>query len=275
MQYSDFKWIIQKTMTGQETLRQLTNAVEQNDAVIELIDVPPFDSDIQYVPQDDRFPIIYGSGSFVYGCYQHPYLRKGVFYNPETFRMSTYLQNWGSNMLNSDAVFVKAAKLSELNYPMDYLHFVRPDDDSKSFSGMVCNYKEIVDRFSHLDASNPYLNKESELFFSSVKEIDCEWRCFIGQGKVISATRYRILGETIVSETDVPELMISFAEKMCRIFTPHDIFVMDVASYQGEYKIVECNCFNGSGTYQNDWSGIVKAIHEFIINSGQLIGGTL
>ena len=45
--------------------------------------------------------------------------------------------------------------------------------------------------------------------------------------------------------------MIRFVESMCNIFTPHDVFVMDVCDIEGEYFVVECNCFNGSGVYNN------------------------
>ena len=270
MQHSDFRWIIQKTLTGRETLQQLIGAVEQNNATSELIDVIPFDPYIHYTPKDDRHPIIYGSSTFMYGSYRHPYLKKGVFYDPETFRMSIYLQHWGDNMLNADAVVLTASRLHELDLPPDHRVFVRPDDDSKSFSGMVCCYEEALDRFLQLDMSNPYLHGESELFLSSVKEVDREWRCFIVKGRVVSASRYRIRGETRVDETDIPEAMIGFAEELCRVFAPHDIFVMDVALHNEMYKVVECNCFNSSGTYRHYWGRIVRAVQEHIIETATM-----
>ena len=269
MEHSDFKWVIQKTLAGQETLRSLINAVMQNNATVELIEVIPFDSDIQYEPSDDKHPIVYGSSTFMFGSHRHPFLKKGVFYNPETFMMSKYLQQWGSHMLNSDAIVLQTAWLSDLDWTPDRPVFIRPDDDSKSFSGMVCGYNEVVERFSRLDNSNPYLNAESKVVVSSVKDVEREWRCFIIQGRVICASRYRIHGQTLVDETDNPESMIVFVEDVCKVFVPHDVFVIDVALFQGNYKIVECNCFNGSGTYRHDWNIIVKALQEFIISNHQ------
>ena len=270
MRDSDFRWIIQKTLLGKDSLNKLTEAVEQNDAAIELIDVIPFSYDIEYEPPDDKFPVIYGTSTFILGSYKHPYLKKGVFYNPEAFRMSVYLQHWNNHMLNSDAAFIEVGRLINQRLLIDASVFIRPDDDSKSFGGFVCSYEEILDRLSCLDSSNPYLNDKTMLLLASVKDIDREWRCFVVQGRVISSYRYRIHGETVIDSTDVPESMIAFVEEMCRGFTPHDIFVMDVALYQGRYKVIECNCINGSGIYQQDWSVIVRALQEFIIASNKV-----
>ena len=66
-----------------------------------------------------------------------------------------------------------------------------------------------------------------------------------------------------VYETDVPETMIDFAEEMCSVFAPHDIFVMDVALHSEMYKVVECNCFNSSGTYRHDWGRIVREVQGY------------
>ena len=67
-------------------------------------------------------------------------------------------------MLNSDAKVITVARLQYLDFSPDYQIFVRPDDGSKSFSGIVYDYKEAPERFYHLDASNPYLNSESTGF---------------------------------------------------------------------------------------------------------------
>ncbi len=40
------------------------------------------------------------------------------------------------------------------------------------------------------------------------------------------------------------------------------MFVMDVARVQRAWKIVECNCFNGSRFYDADVSAIVHAVSD-------------
>lgn len=48
---------------------------------------------------------------------------------------------------------------------------------------------------------------------------------------------------------------------------PHDIFVMDVALYEGGYRIVECNCFNDTGFYDHDILTIVKNVNQYLRKS--------
>ncbi len=83
-------------------------------------------------------------------------------------------------------------------------------------------------------------------------------------GKVVSSSRYQVNRELSVSATDIPVAMIDFVEARCREYTPHAIFVMDVALLNNEYYILECNCFNGTGFYANDISKVVGTVTQSI-----------
>lgn len=261
---SMIKWVIQKTLAGEETLRQLTSAIVQNESEYELIEVIPFDTKVHYTGADHRTPIIYGSSTFMYGSLEHPYLKEGVFYDPATFLMSRYLMHWQDNMLNADGVVAAISEILKWDRADEEPFFVRPDSDSKSFAGMVFLFGDLKRRFGDLDGTNPYLDSNTKVLVSVVKEIEKEWRCFIVEGKVVSASRYRVYGSLSVDPGDVPDDMIDFCERMSRIYRPHAVFVMDAALYQGQYKVIECNCFNGSGTYQHDLVKIVEAVQDYV-----------
>jgi len=64
-----------------------------------------------------------------------------------------------------------------------------------------------------------------------------------------NSARYMRNGELNISTEDCPKEMIQFVEKCTAEFAPHDIFVMDVADTSNGFKIIECNCFNGTGFY--------------------------
>ena len=266
MRFSEIKWVIQKTLTSKNTINELTAAIIQTGAYHELIDIVPFNLNIEYDSKDDKFPIVYGSTTLMLGSYNHPYLKQGVFYNPETFTMLTYWQYWCTHMLNMRTEIRKISEIHEFKWELENQFFVRPNDDSKSFSGMICDYNELLYRFSNIDDTNPFLNEDTIVLISPVLEIEREWRSFIVNKKVISIVRYRLNGETSISSSDSSASLIAFIERRCQEFTPHNIFVMDVALYQGVYKIIECNCFNGTGIYGHDWNKIVSSIQNFIIH---------
>ena len=39
---------------------------------------------------------------------------------------------------------------------------------------------------------------------------------------------------------------------------------MDIAQIEDEFKLIECNCFNGTGFYMHDIEGVVRAVNDFV-----------
>ena len=58
--------------------------------------------------------------------------------------------------------------------------------------------------------------------------------------------------------------MLDYTEARCLEFAPHPIFVIDIALCNEQYKIIECNCFNGTGFYAHNVSAIVQAVNNYI-----------
>lgn len=261
------KWIIQKTLAGEKTLDDLINAIEKSGSIYELIDLAPFSNEIVYKNIDDNKPIIYGSTTFMLLASQNNYLKTGVFFDKDKFLISEYINHWEHKVLNSDSLIVKAGDLNNLSLNSDRDIFVRPNEDTKALTGSIMKISELKNRINNVINENPYISDDTKLVLSSIKEIHKEWRNFIVNKKVISSCRYRHLGELSIDRNDTPEDMINFTENLCDIFTPHDVFVMDICEYRGKYFVVECNCFNGSGVYDNDLLKIVKEVNSYVINS--------
>ena len=89
--------------------------------------------------------------------------------------------------------------------------------------------------------------------------------------KIISSSRYLQNGKINISVEDVPDELIEFVENSCLEYILNDIFVMDTALFEDNYKIVECNCFNGTGFYKHDITKIVKAMNAFLQENNKLI----
>lgn len=66
------------------------------------------------------------------------------------------------------------------------------------------------------------------------------------------------------NQLDAPDGLIEFVERKANDYAPHEIFVMDLAQtkHVDQYKIIECNCFNGTGFYNHNITSIINAITE-------------
>ena len=192
-------------------------------------------------------------------------LREGVFYDSSKFQMKNYVEKWKEKVLNADG---KLAKFGELNSVISNdtkKWFIRPNSDGKEFSGKVDtfgNIKKWSDKVCKLDLIE--LNKETLIWISEPKEIDKEWRIFIVDNEIISACRYMVLGKLDECENDIPEEMIKFTEDRIGEYQIEDIYVMDIAQVGKDYKIIECNCFNGTGFYKHDIESVIKSVNKLI-----------
>jgi hypothetical protein len=93
---------------------------------------------------------------------------------------------------------------------------------------------------------------------AEVREIDAEWRLFLVGSSVVSGSMYRPS-----AERSLPKELVEFAEAAAQRFRPAPVFVMDMARVEHTWKIVECNCFNGSRFYEADVNAIVRAVSRF------------
>ncbi|NBD27201.1 ATP-grasp domain-containing protein [Paenibacillus glycinis] len=230
------KWILQHNLINEDLLKQLTESILSNDGIVEEIRIIPFSDEMSFAGdiQDEDIIVLYGSTTLLLNAYKNEKLRRGLFFNPSSFQMDNYNQYWKEHMLNFDSAILSPDELMETTKYDDGNYFIHPNEDTKLFTGGVMNIKEFKND----------LQKE----------------------KVVSASRYVMNGELSVDETDIPHDLISFIEERFEEYTPHDIFVMDIALVNDEYKIIECNCFNGTGFYNHNIDKIIKEINNFLLS---------
>ena len=160
---------------------------------------------------------------------------------------------------------LKFGELSALKSDKDKNWFIRPNHDGKEFSGRVAPSQELVNWSKKIcDLNLPDFNNETEVWISEPKEIKKEWRLFIVDDEIVSTCRYMKNGELDVSDTDIPNEMIKFAKARIKEYRLYDVYVMDIAEIEEGYKLIECNCFNGTGFYKHDIEGIVRAVNDFV-----------
>lgn len=171
-------------------------------------------------------------------------------------------QAWASNLLlNPKAIICKMADAE----PKAEKIFVRPVEDSKSFAGKVFSREEFVDWRDTIvkmtDAD--ILNKDTEIIISTPVKIYNETRCFVVNGKIVTASKYKV-GNTVMMSDDVDPLVIEFATECIKAWQPDAAFVIDIADTPKGYKIVEVNNFNSSGFYACDTAKIIDAVENFV-----------
>lgn len=258
-------WILQKNLTKPEILERIKSVLNGKDETWEELEVIPFSNEIPEIKNKDSFKIIYGSTTFMLNSFKNNELREGVFFEPTRFQMRNYVDKWNGKVLNSDGRLLKFGELEELESEPEKKWFIRPNTDGKEFSGRVETFmelKEWSDKVCELDL--PELNKETEVWISEPKKIKKEWRLFVVDNQIVSASRYMNEGELDESEDDVPKEMTEFAKERISEYRIEDVYVMDIAEIENEYKLIECNCFNGTGFYKHDIERIVQSINKFI-----------
>lgn len=172
-----------------------------------------------------------------------------------------YSRHYRRNLLNYDS---HIAKLSDqINWGDEGLRFIRPTQDTKSFTGKVFNqveWEEMVEHNLHNHRSAQF-NENTAIQISTPKKIFKEIRFWVIDGKVITGSQYQLNGKLILDD-EIEEDAIEFAQKMVDIYKLADAFVIDVCLTNNGWKIVECGCINCAGFYKSDLQKVIMALEN-------------
>lgn len=162
-----------------------------------------------------------------------------------------------------DALYDSMAKNHQL--------FIRPDDNAKSFNGEVVA-QGMLDEWLRGITINAH-DANSVCVVARVKEISDEWRLIVSNGEVISGSQYRQNGlvEYIKGYENGAK---KFAEHVASVVRwQPEIYCMDIAKVNGEYKLVEIGSVNCAGLYECDIEPIVKRMSELAIKEWRDLTG--
>jgi hypothetical protein len=167
--------------------------------------------------------------------------------------------HWGQHMLNFNSVVCAVEDAEWAGKPV----FVRPAQDTKTFSGRVFTTAEFRDWQRSI--CDPQANHETSLTpqtviqMSSPIEIYAEYRFWIVKGKIVTQSLYK-RGSQVVYGSDVDERLVAFVRDRMTEWLPHETFVIDVCDTANGVKIVEINTLNSSGLYAADIQRLVLAL---------------
>jgi len=264
--YEKIQWVIQKNLTNQNDLQALIRSCEEIGVDFVEVEIMPF---IDQLPalNHSKYSIFYGSTTLGELVKNDEKLKAGFFFNETAFSIENYIKKWGEHMLNFGASITTIRQLVDEDYDSNKLLFVRPDNDSKSFSGEVIKFSEVKDWYNKLISSDSrILTIDTKIIVSEPYNLRHEWRLWIVNKKVIASSKYREEFR-LKKESGCPELVVKFAEDRCLEYTPHNIFVMDVCQTGNAFYIVECGCMNSAGFYASDIGAIVRNVTEYFLKN--------
>lgn len=252
-------WLVQTNVERESTSpAMLRQACAAEQLPFYALSVIPGSPTLPELPLIDGPVVFHGRTTLILRAFEHPTWRRGIFFDPATFQHRAYVQAYGERMLNADARILSWAQLTREPHSPDEFVFLKPNDDLKLFTGGILRFAEVLDLYENLGRASRPIPPTSEVVLGKPVEIDAEWRLFIVDGEVVTGSMYRPSGEA-----HLPRELLEFARKVAADWTPAGVFVLDVARVDHSWKIVECNCFNGSRFYQADVEQLVRWVSAY------------
>lgn len=256
------KFAIQTNLLNTPDVEKIKSAISKYPH-IEVHLIPFADDFSTSSPVSTTHYIPYGSTSFLMQAHRKHW--DGVFFDLATMNYRAALENH-PHMLNTGVMTVADAIIFLKQQDPLSVWFIRPSDDLKQFSGQLLDAKEIWQWLQSMTEAvgggSYYMPPTAEVVLCPPKHIQAEWRWFIVGGKIVSGSMYRVHGQ-LRKIRELEDNVISEAQGLADIWLPQPCVVMDTALVDGEVKVVEFNCINSSGLYDNDADAIFDALWEY------------
>jgi hypothetical protein len=144
--------------------------------------------------------------------------------------------------------------------------FVKPNTDTKEFAGTVVTAEKLREWVDGMMKSG-YLEQsflDNDVLISQPKEIGCEWRIVVVDGKIAAHSVYRQYG-IVKPEIWLPKEAEEFIESCISVYNPFPVYVLDVCQVaDGSYRVIEMNTFNSAGWYACDVPSVMSSITTFV-----------
>lgn len=187
-------------------------------------------------------------------------LRLGISYNQEKFDQA-YYSKLDLPLLNSNPEILNLNDDKDLFASFGVPKFVKPSSDLKAFTAGIMEPGEVLKNFVESNYHRSGYTEETALVHD-VLEIEAEYRFICLNGEVISGSQYRRNNSTVYSSV-IPQSVLDAADEYAPLYEPADIYTMDLAETPHGIKIVEYNCWNGSGLYHMDTLKLFSTIQEY------------
>lgn len=259
-------WIIQTNMGSQSDIQDYVQGVKESGANVIEVEYIPFSGELPEINVSG--PVIaYGAVSFIKEIQNSRKWPLAVFGNPETFTYKAWAENYGEMLLNSpdgiELMNIGDFALDKRDPSEDI--FVRPQHDTKSLVGAVWTAGEFKSWCLEAQKGDfADLDKNTPILIAKPYGIAAEWRLFVVDNKVVSASQYHKKGK-LYKSLGAPQDILDFAKKVIDRWNPAPAYTLDLCHSAGNCYIVEAQGFNSAGHYACDIKKVAEAVNEVAI----------
>lgn len=257
------KFIVQHNLINPDQLDKISGAIKKFPH--EYVGVVPFSREIT----SDQ-PLV-GKDFIPYGSTLMTTLASdlgwtGLHFDLDRMNYGCFLRN-RTDMLNDNLFYVQEGIQYLRSFDADREFFTRPSEDLKHYAGQVIKAGELADWLQSMidvgeGSGTYYLPPDKQVVICEPKTIQAEWRWFIVGGQAVSGSMYRAHGQfRSVRETDAA--VTTEAQLLANKWLPHECVVMDTALVNDEMHVIEFNCINASGMYDNDVDAVFGSLWDY------------
>jgi hypothetical protein len=255
-------WAIQTNIIYEPDKIKILAALENLGFDYRTFSAIPFSDELP--PIEEKNVLFYGSTNVINSIYKSQKWNPGTFFT-ESFDFRVWCDKY--KILSSNFKLLKLRDIEACHFYGEEKHaFIRPVLDLKEFAGDVVEW----DKFEAW--KNNLLNLELLLDCVCVVAepfaISKEWRTFIVDGKVVSASQYREYLR-LSPVQGAPREVVAFAEAQASVYSPHSVFVMDIGKSGDEFYVIEVGCFNSAGFYESNIETIFQAVQDHVLSSSR------
>ena len=255
-------WIIQNNTANEAKWIDLLEILGRFHIPFSVHKVIPFAGELLDPPTIEHNNVI------CMGAYWLRHYAKKQGYNPGVFDLDEFdftkqLEHWGDHMLNADSQVVRFADAN----PELSAFFCRPILDSKSFAGAMFDRQDFMDwkrRVVVLEHDST-VGPDTMIQICGRKTIHAEYRFFVVNGRIATASMYRSGGQTFFKNVDdrgVWGYLHDYVNARVAEWNPVGSMCLDVAETPDGLRIVEINTLNSSGFYDIDMQRLVFALED-------------
>lgn len=194
-------WAVQGGIINDDDAQGMLDAFKALNLPYEILQVAPFDyeniPDVNY----KGHIIPYGGTKFIDAL---RLIKPWVCFFNDNFKYHLAIEKYEKYMFNSDGEYMKMSRFSPSNYKKGEYLFIRPDKDIKEFPGNTIKPEDFMTWYRSLQGKGMDVNEDTETIVSQSSNINREWRTFVVDGNIISASQYR-KDHYLTKNADVPE----------------------------------------------------------------------
>lgn len=258
-------WIIQGNVFSEDGWDHLVEALDRNRSSYSIHRCVPFVGALQPEPvlNHDSPTVVMGTYTLVLQAKKRGWV-PGAWSDPATFDYNEHVARWGAAMFNHDAVMCKFGDVPFQERPF----FIRPVHDTKDFTGQVCDWDDYTqwrESLAKMDPADVWtMSMDTLVIVGPVKKIAREFRTWVVDGRVVTASQYK-LGRHKTYQPLVDQRVKDFAAEQAAVWGPAPCYVLDVfEDHDGKLWIGEVNTLNCAGFYAADMNALVGAIEEYV-----------